>query len=239
LKLTFSIFLIIISFVNQAQNALLEASKDSDAILYTCNEIALNKISRIDFIELLDTTCFKNYPLPPASVRYIKHSCTYNSNGLCEHYDWSFSENNSIQKVETDTVAGHFFIPNEYDFIYEKQHLKEIRISDVSLIRNVAYVYTNDSIYLNFSYFLNNGNLTEKKIAYSKLFIDNKCIISHTGIKKYYYPKIQIINLGIINSSTIFINGIPVYSFMNGKFEQKRFFLEIHPGLFIFFEIVE
>jgi hypothetical protein len=239
LKLTFSFFIIFISFISQAQDFLSKAAKDSDAVIISHKEIAINQILKIDFIELLDTTCFKNYPLPPASVSFIRHSCIYNSAGYCEHYNWSFSESDSIQINEPDASSGHFFIPNEYDFVYEGNNLKNIHVSDISHIKDVVYLYDNDSIYLNFSFFLNNGLLSEKKIAYNKSILISKYIISHTGIKKYYYPKFQILNLKMVHDGIIFINGIPVSSFMNDKFEQKRFFFEVHPGLFIFFEIVE
>lgn len=235
----FFFFFFFISLITHAQNILYETVKDSDAVLLINKDIKVNKITKIDFIETLDTSCFKNYPLPPTSVRFIKHSCNFNSNGFCEHYEWSFAENDSIQKNEVDASSGHFFILNEYNFVYEANILKAIHVSDVSRIQNIVYRYDNDSIYLKYNYYLPSGTLTEKNISFNNSVLNNKIVNSHTGIKKYYFPKCQILNLGIVHSYNIFINGIPATSFLNEKFEQKRFLLEIHPGLLIFFEIGE
>lgn len=226
-------------FIFQAQGQLYEVAKDSDAILLTSKEIAFLKINSIEFIEALDTACFKNYPLPPASVRFIKHECNFNFNGLCENYSWNFYEDDSIRKNEVDAPSGRFFIPNEYTFIYEENKVKEIHISDASMLHNISYHYDSDSIYQKYSYYLPDKTITEKNISYSKSALQNHTILSHTGNKKTYFPKYQTINLGSIHPYSIFINDIPVSSFFFDKYEQKRFFIEINPGLSIFFEIVE
>ena len=236
LKLLFP--LIFLSSIIQAQNIVTKLASDSDAVFLNSSQIAKNKIVKVEFIERIDTNGFINYPLPPSPVDFIHHKVLFESNGMPEHYEWSFADKNSITLNEPDAKSGRFFIINEYHFQYDEMNLSKINVSDASPINEVNYTYTSDSIFQNIMYFQPDRSIHKKIFSY-KTSEKSEIISKNTGIKKIYYPKIQIINLGSVQSTQFYINDIPVSSYMNDKFEQKRFLMEIHPGLLVFFEISE
>jgi hypothetical protein len=236
LKLLFP--LIFLSTIIQAQTFVNKLANDSDAVFLNSTLVAKNKIVKIEFIERIDTNCFINYPLPPSPVNFIHHKVFFETNGLSEHYEWSFADNNSITINEPDAKSGRFFIINEYYFHYNEMNVTKINVSDASPVSEVNYSYTSDSIFQNIMYYQPDRTIHKKLFSYKKSD-KSEIIRKNTGIKKVYYPKIQIINLGPVQSSQFYINDIPVSSYMNDKFEQKRFLMEIHPGLFVFFEISE
>ena len=104
---------LLFSFSTHSQNCLQHFITDSDAEFLSSDKIIQYSILRIEFIEPKDSLCFLNYPPLPSSVKYIKHLSLFNSDGLAEYYEWSFSDKSIIDKNEAESSFGRFFIVNE------------------------------------------------------------------------------------------------------------------------------
>jgi len=230
--------LVFFSSIIHAQTYFSNLAKDSDAVYLNSTQIALNKILKVEFLEHIDSTCFINYPLPPPPVNFIHHKIVFESNGLAKLYEWSFSDTNSIIVNEPDVKTSLYFITNEYKFQYNENNVTKINVSDASPVSEVNYSYNTDSIFQKIMFYQPDHSVNHKLFSFKKTE-QPEIFRKNTGIKNVYYPKFQIINLGIVHSAQLYINDIPVSSYIEGKFEQKRFLMELHPGLFVFFEVNE
>lgn len=229
------LFIFLIPAIATTQNSIYKIAKDSDAIALNYTKIAEFKVTNISYTEILDSTKFIGYPIN--NVKYIINNCEFNKIGLATHYDWSFSDFQFPKIIDNNLQQDAFYISNDYNFEYENEQLKQINISDASQVYKIVYNYNNDSIFQEINIITKNSKNNIVKNAFNLNFQNIK--YSNSGIKQYYFPYIQLINLHNINSNSILINNIPFSSFFDGKFDNKRFLIEICPYKWLFFEIKE
>ena len=229
-------FLVISNFI-QAQQSVLLFVKDSDVVFINHTNISELKINTISFIEHFDSLQFLNYPIPSSSIKFIKHKTEYNREGYSNNYEWSFDNSESLIEDNKEKSSGSFFISNEYKFEYANQKIKDILVSDASPISKITYKYLNDSIYEEINSYSSSSATQVFYNTFSENY--NKVSYSNTGKKQYYFPLNKILYLGKIISNNIFVNGFSFNSFFDKKFDNNRFIIEIHPGMWILFEIID
>lgn len=215
----------------KAQKSIIKFAKDSDAFIMNSSKLQEFKVKTISFTEVIDSNLFKGYPI--LNIKFLLHNTEYSDSGFVKHYEWSFADS-QFPSLENNNTK---YILNEYNYEFENLLLKTINVSDASQIFKVEYNYNNDSTLQIVSSITKKDNYNRIVYKYKSDFED--ITIRNTGIKQIYFPDIQITDLKSINSNSILINKIPLSSFFENKFENKRFLVEISPSKWIFFEINE